>query len=157
LNGKNCVFLGFLFAALVGPSGAFCQTKPFSLPALKTAVPWSDSDLIQPAKLAAMLRPGSSHQPLILNIGVMEDIKASTHIGPVSKEENLSRLTAQINRLPKNTFIVFYCGCCPFAKCPNIRPAFLALKKAGFTQAKLLNLPQNLNVDWIKAGYPLKN
>ncbi len=147
----------FLFAALLGASSAFCQTAPFSLPAIKTVVPWSDSDLIQPAKLAAMLRPGYSHQPAIFNIGVMEDIKASTHIGPVSKEENLSRLNEQINLLPKNTLVVFYCGCCPFAKCPNIRPAFLALKKAGFTQAKLLNLPQNLNVDWIKAGYPMKN
>jgi thiosulfate/3-mercaptopyruvate sulfurtransferase len=48
--------------------------------------------------------------------------------------------------------IVFYCGCCPFNHCPNVRPAFKVLKQMGFTNFKLLNLPENLKVNWINIG-----
>jgi len=51
--------------------------------------------------------------------------------------------------------MVIYCGCCPFTKCPNIRPAFQQLKKMGFTNVKVLDLPVNLQTNWIAIGYPL--
>jgi thiosulfate/3-mercaptopyruvate sulfurtransferase len=52
--------------------------------------------------------------------------------------------------------VIIYCGCCPFRRCPNIRPAFELLKKMKFTNLKLLNLPTGLNEDWIHKGYPLE-
>lgn len=64
-------------------------------------------------------------------------------------------LRKTVAALPKNTVIVVYCGCCPFTKCPNIRPAFLEMKKMGFTHVELLNLPVNLQTNWVAKGYPL--
>ena len=52
--------------------------------------------------------------------------------------------------------MIIYCGCCPFRRCPNVRPAFELLKKMKFTNAKLLNLPTSLNDDWISKGYPME-
>ena len=37
-----------------------------------------------------------------------------------------------------------------------VNAAFELLKKLKFTNAKLLNLPSNLNDDWISKGYPLE-
>ncbi|RCH55784.1 rhodanese-like domain-containing protein [Mucilaginibacter hurinus] len=94
--------------------------------------------------------------PVIFNIGVVEDIKGAIHIGAASEAGNLRKLRVAVKPLPKNTPIVIYCGCCPFAKCPNAKPAFSELKALGYTQVKMLNLPTNLNTDWTAKGYPLK-
>jgi hypothetical protein len=53
--------------------------------------------------------------------------------------------------------VVIYCGCCPFAKCPNVRPAFSTLLGMGFKNPRLLNLSHNLKADWIDKGYPLED
>jgi hypothetical protein len=50
--------------------------------------------------------------------------------------------------------VIIYCGCCPFDKCPNIRPAFAALKEMGFKNARLLDLPKNIKADWLDKNYP---
>ncbi|GGH12613.1 hypothetical protein GCM10007352_19500 [Mucilaginibacter phyllosphaerae] len=110
---------------------------------------------MEPALLAANIKENPAKLPLILNIGAVEDIKGAKHIGAADKTENLKALKAMVTTLPKNADIVIYCGCCPFTKCPNIRPAFQELKKMGFTHIKLLNLPVNLQTNWIAKGYPL--
>jgi thiosulfate/3-mercaptopyruvate sulfurtransferase len=51
--------------------------------------------------------------------------------------------------------VVIYCGCCPFSRCPNVRPAFELLKEMKFTMPRLLNLPHSLNDDWVSKGYPM--
>jgi thiosulfate/3-mercaptopyruvate sulfurtransferase len=38
---------------------------------------------------------------------------------------------------------------------PYIRPAMALLKNMQFSNYKLLNLPQNVKVDWIDKGYPI--
>ena len=38
--------------------------------------------------------------------------------------------------LPRGKELYIYCGCCPFVKCPNIRPAYTALHEMGFTNVK---------------------
>ena len=117
--------------------------------------PWNESQVLEPSVLADQIKTGRTNMPLILNIGAVEDIKGAKHIGAVNDAKNLEQLKSAVAALPKNTSIVIYCGCCPFAKCPNIRPAFLELKKSGFTNVKLLNLPTNLKTNWIANGYPL--
>jgi hypothetical protein len=62
-----------------------------------------------------------------------------------------------LSTLPKDANIVIYCGCCPFVKCPNIRPAFTLLNKMGFKKHKLLNLSHNVKTDWIDKGYPVRD
>jgi hypothetical protein len=153
---KNCLttFLSLLFIVLV-PLASHAQTSAGTMPQLGISNPWSDSQLLEPSVLVAAMKSGETKTPVIFNIGSVEDIKGAKHIGAVSSAENLEKLKNAVAVLPKNTAIVIYCGCCPFTKCPNIRPAFLELKKLGFTNVKLLNLPTNLKTNWIANGYPL--
>ena len=46
--------------------------------------------------------------------------------------------------LPKASFIVLYCGCCPWNHCPNVGPAFKQLRDLGFTNVKVLYMADNL-------------
>ena len=116
---------------------------------------WTKNELIEPAALAAIIKNPKAAKPLIFNIGVVDDITGAKNMGAASEKENLARFKKTLAKLPKNTPIVVYCGCCPFDRCPNIRPAFQALKEGGFSKGKLLNLPTNLKTDWISKGYPL--
>lgn len=116
---------------------------------------WTDKDLIQPAELASILADKKSKKPVILNIGVVEDIAGSKNIGAASKAENLNTLKENLKNLSKKSSLVIYCGCCPFDKCPNIRPAFNLMKSMGFVNGRLLNIPVNLKQNWINKGYPL--
>jgi rhodanese-related sulfurtransferase len=117
--------------------------------------PWTQQQLLAPADLAKTLNNPKSPQPLIFSIGMQAIIKGSIDIGPVMMAENLNVLKQKLGKLPKNAAIVVYCGCCPFSRCPNIRPAMALLKDMQFTNYKLLNLPQNVKVDWIDKGYPM--
>jgi hypothetical protein len=82
-------------------------------------------------------------------------VKGSIDIGPDKVAENLNKLKQKLGKLPKNAQIVVYCGCCPFSRCPNIRPGMALINEMQFTNYKLLNLPQNVKVDWIDKGYPM--
>ena len=116
---------------------------------------WVQKDLIEPSELASMIANPKGQQAQIFNIGVVEDIKGAKNIGGVSNKENLEKFKSALNKLPKNTLLVVYCGCCPFERCPNIRPAIGLIKSMGFSNGKLLNLPTNLKQNWIDKGYPL--
>jgi hypothetical protein len=124
------------------------------MPVFGASNPWTDSQLLEPAELATMIKL-NDNKPVILNIGMVEDIPGAMHIGAVNQPENMKKLQKAVVAFPKNTELVIYCGCCPFTKCPNIRPAFLELKKLWFTNVKLLNLPVNLKTDRIAKGYPV--
>jgi hypothetical protein len=65
-------------------------------------------------------------------------------------------LKAWAQPLPRSTNLVVYCGCCPMPKCPNIRPAFVALREMGFTHMRVLILPNDFNTDWTEKGYPVE-
>ena len=108
-----------------------------------------------PADLASVLSNAKAAKPMIFSIGMQAIIKGSIDIGPAMMAENINKLNQKLENLPKNASIVIYCGCCPFSRCPNIRPAMELLKSMQFTNYKLLNLPQNVKVDWIDKGYPL--
>jgi hypothetical protein len=128
----------------------------FGLAALFADEPWTDKDLKDPAALAATLGDSKAPQPVIYNVGPVQQIKGAIEIGPTSVEENLAKLKQQLAKVPKDKEVIIYCGCCPFRRCPNVRPAFELLKKLKFTKAKLLNLPTSLNEDWISKGYPVE-
>ncbi len=117
--------------------------------------PWSPEQLLAPADLAKTLNNPKTSQPIIFSIGMDAIVKGSVDIGPVMMKENLNLLKQKLEKLPKNSQIVVYCGCCPFSRCPNVRPAMDLLKSMQFSNYKLLNLPQNVKVDWIDKGYPM--
>jgi thiosulfate/3-mercaptopyruvate sulfurtransferase len=116
--------------------------------------PWTDSDLVQPEQVSKDLRT-----PLLIHVGFpvlyrATHITGSVFAGPGSKEEGIADLKKAVAGQPRTREIVLYCGCCPFDKCPNIRPAFAALHEMGFTHVKAMVVPTNLKTDWIDKGYP---
>jgi len=116
--------------------------------------PWTDSDLVQPEQVSKDLRT-----PLLIHVGFpvlyrATHITGSVFAGPGSKEEGIADLKKAVAGQPRTREIVLYCGCCPFDKCPNIRPAFAALHEMGFTHVKAMAVPTNLKTDWIDKGYP---
>jgi thiosulfate/3-mercaptopyruvate sulfurtransferase len=118
--------------------------------------PWTEKQLLAPAALAALISNTSTKKPVIICVGPGALIKGSIDTGPAHEKENLEKFKDQLSRLPKNTDIVIYCGCCPFEHCPNIRPAFLLLNQMKFSNARLLNLEHNIKTDWVAMGYPVQ-
>ena len=117
---------------------------------------WTNDQLIDPSDLSAAIK-SNKNVPVIFSVGPGAIIPNSKDIGMVKETENLQKFKDQLLTLPKNTQIVVYCGCCPFEHCPNVRPAIQVLKDMNFTNYKLLNLPQNIKIDWIDKGYPTNN
>lgn len=117
--------------------------------------PWTPEQLLDPHALAITLNNPKLQQPIVFSVGPGAVIKNSIDIGPTKDSENIDRLKQQLTDVSKDEVIVLYCGCCPFDKCPNIRPAFELLNQMHFTKHTLLNLPHNIKMDWIDHGYPV--
>ena len=116
--------------------------------------PWTGKDVLRPQDLAANLKA-----PLVIHVGFPvlyrgAHIAGSQYAGPGSKPEGIELLKKAVANQPHNREIVLYCGCCPWDKCPNVRPAFAALHDMGFTHVKVMMVPENLKTDWIDKGYP---
>jgi thiosulfate/3-mercaptopyruvate sulfurtransferase len=125
-------------------------------PAAQTDIP--PEAILQPAELVPMLN--SSPKPLVLQTGshvlfAEAHIAGAEYAGPAGKSEGIEALRARVNGLNKDSLIVLYCGCCPWVRCPNIRPAYAELQKLGFTNVKALYLAQNFGTDWVDKGYPV--
>lgn len=118
--------------------------------------PWTAKQMMPPAELAKKLQLPDSKQPLVISIGPQAVIKNSVDIGPGESSKNITKLKALVSKLPKDSEIVLYCGCCPLTKCPNVRPAFSTLNEMGFKNHKLLALLTNIKVDWMDKNYPMK-
>lgn len=126
-----------------------------SLRAQDKVEPWTASQLMPTSELAALINNPTAKKPLIINIGPQAVIKGSVDVGPGKEKDNLKKLEKMLSKEDKNREVVLYCGCCPFDKCPNIRPAFSLIKEKGFAKAKLLDVPKNIKTNWIDAGYPV--
>ncbi len=118
--------------------------------------PWTQKDLIQPKAVAADIRT-----PLLLHVGFpvlyrASHIPGSVYAGPGSRAEGIELLKKAVSGQPKDRLIVLYCGCCPWEKCPNMRPAFAALRDMGYTNVKAMVVPENLKADWTDKGYPIE-
>jgi len=121
--------------------------------------PWKAEDLIQPVDLKELL--ASDEKPLVLQTGVvhlykMGHIPGSVYAGMASTAEGLATLKKVAQDVPRTRTVVVYCGCCPMGDCPNIRPAYQALREMGFKTVKVLNLPTNFTQDWQMKGYPVE-
>jgi hypothetical protein len=144
----NILFVVMLLCAFAGKSNAQAVN-----PGPLQSNPWTTNELLQPGILAQMIN--TNKKVRIYNIGVVQDIKGAINVGAASKQESLQKFAQALKTAPKDEMIVVYCGCCPFDKCPNIRPAFQLLKAQKFSKPYLLNLSTNLKTDWIGKGYPL--
>jgi hypothetical protein len=120
------------------------------------------AQLLQPEELNRLLHAQGANRPLVLQVGsqmlfAQAHIASSEYAGAGSRPEGLEQLRARVAPLPRKTFIVLYCGCCPWNHCPNVEPAINLLRSMGFTNAKVLVLPNNLGVDWVDKGYPVES
>ena len=124
--------------------------------------PWTQKDLMQPADLAAKLTGSSaSAKPVLLHVGFpvlfrASHIPGSVYAGPGSKDEGIAELKKAVQGVAKDREILIYCGCCPWEKCPNIRPAFAALHAMGYSKVKAMVVPENMKADWADKGYPFE-
>ena len=122
------------------------------------AEPWTGSQVEQPAELAKVLADPKTKRPLVVYVG-FEYLYRGAHIqgalfhGAGSKPEGLDQVKKWAQGIPRDQAIVIYCGCCPWSRCPNIRPAFRALHKMGFTNLRVLAIPTDLLTDWVQKGY----
>jgi thiosulfate/3-mercaptopyruvate sulfurtransferase len=113
---------------------------------------------IEPKDLAAQLA-GSGAKPAIFHVGPSvlyrsRHIPGSVDINMTSKPESLDALRAAAGKLPRDREIFLYCGCCPWDRCPNVKPAITLLQEMGFKKVKAVYIPQNFKFDWIDRGYP---
>ena len=112
---------------------------------------------IQPDEFAAKL----STKPALFYVGpnVMyrsKHIPGAIYAGPGNKAEGIEMLKQAVAKLPRDKEIYIYCGCCPWDKCPNMQPAFEALKAMGFTKAKGVYMAENFKTNWLDKGYPFE-
>jgi thiosulfate/3-mercaptopyruvate sulfurtransferase len=117
--------------------------------------PWEASQLMDPAKLASIIKDPKAKKPVIINVGPMDNIKGAVYTGVGSTQEGIDKFKAYVDKLPLEKDIVIYCGCCKLGNCPNIKKTFLYLNARGYTNHKLLNIPTSLEDDWVKKGYPV--
>jgi hypothetical protein len=135
-----------------GPFGAPSENSAFSIP---------QAQLIQPEELNRLLHAGGGDKPLVLQVGsrvlfAQAHIAGAEYAGPGSQAEGLQQLQNRVAPLPRTTFIVLYCGCCPWNRCPNVGPAFRLLHGLGFTRLKVLYLGDNFGTGWVDKGYPVE-
>jgi hypothetical protein len=127
----------------------------------KITDPWPNSEMMQPALLAKMLTDKYVSVPTVVFVG-FRSLYADGHVpdasfhGTASTEQGLAELKAWAASLPRSTELAIYCGCCPFDKCPNIRPAYTALSSMGFKKLHVLVIPTSFAVDWADKGYPIQ-
>ena len=120
--------------------------------------PWTEEQLVEPAALAQRIETTNAENlPVIISLGAGNIIPGSKDTGAAGEKAGLENLRQELEGLSKDSEIVLYCGCCPFNICPNVRPAFSLLNEMGFTNHHLLNLRENIKVDWIDQGYVVGN
>src|SRR5579862_528376 len=95
--------------------------------------PWPKPDLLPAATLAQEIQSAKPPAIVCVAFPVLYRNKRILHAvgaGPGSSPEGIEALKRAVAALPKDSNLVIYCGCCPMERCPNIRPAYRALKEA---------------------------
>ena len=120
-----------------------------------------EARLVQPEKLAQILRSTEGAKPLVLQVGP-HTMFAEAHppgaeyVGLGALETGLQALRERVKTVPHDQTIVLYCGCCPWIKCPNVGPAYQQLASLGFQNVKVLFIETNFGADWVSKGYPVE-
>jgi thiosulfate/3-mercaptopyruvate sulfurtransferase len=122
--------------------------------------PKTDLPRISPEELIKTLKYSTGDKPAMFQVGfrvlyAQAHIPGSEYVGAASTDSGLKQLQQRVEALPKNRFIVLYCGCCPWIHCPNVKPAYEKLHALGFTNVKVLYIAENFGTDWVDKGYPV--
>jgi thiosulfate/3-mercaptopyruvate sulfurtransferase len=126
------------------------------------ADPWSAAQTIQPADLLKELGESSgAKHPVVVCVGfrplyIGAHVPGAVFHGAAQSEQGLADLKKWAQGVPRSANLVVYCGCCPLEHCPNVRPAFTALREMGFANMRVLLLPHDFATDWVEKGYPVE-
>jgi rhodanese-related sulfurtransferase len=120
-----------------------------------------EAQWMKPEVLLQMQKTKGAEKPLILQVGshmlfAQAHIPGSEYVGPGSQQAGIQQLQNRVTALSRKKIIVLYCGCCPLNRCPNLGPAYAKLSEMGFTNVKVLYLPNNFGSDWADKGYPVE-
>lgn len=142
--------------------GSFELRAQFAPAPSASALSIPEAQWLKPEALLQMQQVKGAEKPLILQVGShmlfnQAHIPGSEYIGPGSQPAGLQQLQNRVNALSRQKLIVLYCGCCPLNRCPNLGPAFAKLREMGFTNVKVLYLPDNFGADWADKGYPVEH
>ena len=148
-------------AVLFCAQGRVRAAAQWAAPQPASAYSIPQAQLMQPEELNRLLNTHGAERPLILQVGshvlfAESHITGSEYAGAGSQDAGLQQLRARVGPLPRKTFIVIYCGCCPWNRCPNVGPAYKTLTDMGFTRVKVLYLADNLGADWVDKGFPVE-
>jgi 3-mercaptopyruvate sulfurtransferase SseA len=122
--------------------------------------PWTEAQTVKPAELAKELADTkNTNRPVVVCSGVRvlyegAHVPGAVYHGAAGKPQGLADLKKWAQGIPRSSNVVVYCGCCPFDRCPNSRPAFEALHAMGFEHLRVLVLPNDFAQDWVEARYP---
>ena len=152
---RSFIFHVSLFTVI---AAAFGFALAHDLAQREDPLPPGSNHLIQAEELAQALK--GARKPVVLYVGpksiyAQAHIPGAENIGPVVRPEGMEKLRARATSLAKDSPVVIYCGCCPWDHCPNIRPAYAELKKAGFTNVRALYLENSFGANWKDKGLPV--
>ncbi|MHB1937759.1 MAG: rhodanese-like domain-containing protein [Acidobacteriaceae bacterium] len=150
----------YVAALILGLAGVLGPARNAAHAQNAASTLWTAAQAIQPSAMVAVLANSKGAKPVVLQVGFQvlyksKHIPGSIYAGPASSPTGLQALRQAAGKLPKNAEIYIYCGCCPIEKCPNIRPAFQALKAMGFTRLHVVMLESSFGQDWVAHGYPV--
>ena len=160
-NRLQIVSLILALSVLVVASATLVSVPAICGDEKPSAAPWTSAQTVPAAEFAHELSEKSATPPTMIYVG-FHTLFAGGHIpeatfhGSASNEQGLAELKKWADALPRTTNLIVYCGCCPFEKCPNIRPAFTALSGMGFKKLRVLVLPTSFVKDWAEKGYPIQ-
>ena len=158
LDGRSVIVA---ILAVVFVSTSLQLSAQFTPTPTASALSIPESQWIKPEELLQMQKAKGAEKPLILQVGshmlfAQAHIPGSEYAGPGSQQAGIQQLQNRASALPRRKIIVLYCGCCPLNRCPNLAPAYAKLSEMGFTNVKVLYLPNNFGSDWADKGYPVE-
>jgi len=157
---SRLVAVASISCAILAAVCALAARENISTRAVSPSDPWTAAQTIDAASFAKELAGApADRKPVVICVGFHSlyhgaHIPGAAYHGPGSTPEGLAGLKNFAASLPRSANVVLYCGCCPLERCPNIRPAFEALRDAGFTNLRVLLLPKDFASDWVAKGYP---
>ena len=122
--------------------------------------PWTAAQVIHIEDLSKQIQDKTA-APAVFQVGFnvlykAKHVPGAVYAGPGNKDEGLAELKKAVADVPKDRQITIYCGCCPWDHCPNMKPAYSLLHTLGYTNVKVVEIPNNFVKDWAEKGYPVE-
>jgi hypothetical protein len=162
LRNLSGVLLAVLSLAFFAQPARRALARARSFSGTRASGPWSSAQTVSPEALGKELGSADKQKKPTVVCAGFHTLYQGAHIpgalfhGPGSTPQGIAELKIWAKDLPRSTNIVLYCGCCPLDHCPNLEPAFAAMRDLGFTNLRVLLLPHDFNTDWIEKGYPVE-